>query len=161
LPTDLVIKIIEDFVSAIGNDPSLTRNYEAWLHAAYGKSFADTFPMVYGRKYHTTTMDRLTIDWIGPRMYRPRLEDVLRGAIGGHVAGAHYVENFRYPSTGGFVSYLEPFAGRFDVRLDHCVVALDSTAKVLRFSNGKEVQYEQVVSSIPLPDLIPLIHGSR
>jgi protoporphyrinogen oxidase len=160
LPTDLVVKIIEDFISARGNEPSLTQNYAEWLHAAYGKSFADTFPMIYGLKYHTTTMDRLTTDWIGPRMYRPSLEDILRGAIGGHVTGAHYVENFRYPTTGGFVSYLEPFAKRFDIRLNHCVVGLDPTARVLHFANGKEVPYEQVVTSIPLPELIPLIDGA-
>ena len=160
LPTDLVIKIIEDFVSVRGNDPSLTRNYAEWLLAAYGKTFAETFPMVYGLKYHTTTMDRLTTDWIGPRMFRPSLEDILRGAIGETFTGAHYVENFRYPSTGGFVSYLEPFAKRFDIKLNHPVIALDPVAKVLRFADGKEVQCEQVVSSIPLPELIPLIDGA-
>jgi hypothetical protein len=74
-----------------------------WLLDTYGKAFAETVPIVYGRKYHTTTMDRLTTDWIGPRMYRPTLEEVLRGAIGGRVAGAHYVSTFRYPSVGGFL----------------------------------------------------------
>ncbi len=42
---------------------------------------AETFPLVYGLKYHTTTMDQLTTDWLGPRMYRPSLEEVLRGAL--------------------------------------------------------------------------------
>jgi len=159
LPADLVIKVIEDFVSVQGKQTQAGQSYAHWLHDTYGKTFAETFPIVYGRKYHTTTMDRLTTDWIGPRMYRPSLEEILRGALGENVAGAHYVDTFRYPSTGGFLSYLEPFAKRFEIRLNHRLVGLDPTRKVLRFEDGKHVPYEQVISSVPLPDLIPLIDG--
>ncbi len=50
--------------------------------------------------------------------------------------GAHYVDTFRYPSYGGFVSYLEPFAERFEVKLDHRLSGLDPAHRVLRFANG-------------------------
>ena len=74
LPTDLVVKIIRDFVAvhSVGR-PASGDDYESWLRAAYGDTFAETFPLVYGLKYHTTTMDQLTTDWLGPRMYRPSL----------------------------------------------------------------------------------------
>jgi protoporphyrinogen oxidase len=157
LPAELMIRVIRDFVSVQGQEPQVGQSYAHWLYYTYGKTFAETFPMVYGRKYHTTSMDLLTTDWIGPRMYRPSLEEILRGAIEGNVKGAHYVGNFRYPSIGGFVSYLEPFAARFEVKLNHRLVGLDPKKKVLRFDNGKSVAYDQVISSIPLPDLIPLI----
>src|SRR5262249_16804480 len=134
-------------------------NYAEWLHATYGAAFADTFPIVYGCKYHTTTMDKLTTDWIGPRMYRPSLEEVLRGPLGPPVAGAPYVDTYRYPKVGGFVSYLEPFAKRFDLRLKHRLVGLDPRARLLHFANGKVEPYSKVISSIPLPELIPLIRG--
>jgi protoporphyrinogen oxidase len=159
LPAELVIKVIRDFVSVQGREPQVGQSYARWLYDTYGKSFAETFPMVYGRKYHTTTMDQLTTDWIGPRMYRPSLEEILRGTIEGGVTGAHYVGNFRYPSVGGFVSYLEPFAERFEVKLNHRLVRLDPRQKVLHFADGKQIAYDQVISSIPLPDLIPLIDG--
>jgi protoporphyrinogen oxidase len=160
LPADLVIKIIQDFVSVQVREPERGQSYAHWLYQTYGKTFAETFPMVYGRKYHTTTMDRLTTDWIGPRMYRASLEELLRGVIEGGVNGAHYVGRFRYPSTGGFVSYLEPFSERFKIKLNHRLVSLDPRQKVLHFDNGSPVAYDQVISSIPLPDLIPLINGA-
>lgn len=176
LPTDLVIKIFEDFVASRAridvfppaeppNSPHATRQgnehrtYADWLHAAYGKTFAETFPMAYGVKYHTTTMDQLTTEWIGPRMYRPSLDDLLRGAIDQAVPGAHYVQNFRYPSNGGFVSYLDAFADKFDVRLNHRLIGLDPRAKLLRFGNGAVHRYSAVISSMPLPELIPTIDG--
>lgn len=160
LPAELVIKVIQDFVSVQGQEPQLGGSYAQWLYNTYGKTFAETFPMIYGQKYHTTTMDQLTTDWIGPRMYRPSLEEILRGAIEGDVTGAHYVGDFRYPSVGGFVSYLEPFVERFEVNLNYRLVGLDLRQKVLRFDNGERVAYDQLISSISLPDLIPLIDGA-
>jgi len=157
LPTEVSIAVIKDFIAVSDRQPRLGGTYAEWLVDTYGKTFAETFPMVYGHKYHTTTMDQLTTDWIGPRMYRPGLEEMLRGAIGGQVAYAHYVDMFRYPSFGGFESYLEPFAKRFVVRLNHEIVGLDPKARTLTFGNGETHAYDKVISSVPLPALIPLI----
>src|SRR5580658_2520761 len=157
LPTQLVVDVIKDFAAVHQSPMAETPNYAQWLYQAYGKTFAETFPMVYGRKYHTTTMDQLTTDWIGPRMYRPSLDEIVHGAIAGQRASVHYVDTFRYPSFGGFVSYLEAFAKRFELRLNHRVCGLDTKERVLRFANGKSAPYERVISSIPLPELIPLI----
>ena len=55
LPTDLVVKIIADFVAAKQRPPAEIRNYEEWLRASFGDTFAETFPMEYTVKYHTTT----------------------------------------------------------------------------------------------------------
>ena len=159
LPTQLVVDVIKDFAAVHQNPMAATPNYAQWLYQAYGKTFAETFPMVYGRKYHTTPMDQLTTDWIGPRMYRPSLDEIVHGAIAGQRASVHYVDTFRYPSFGGFVSYLEAFAKRFELRLNHRVCGLDTKERVLRFTNGKSAPYERVISSIPLPELIPLIDG--
>lgn len=159
LPRQLIVDVISDFVAAGQSEPVPARTYAQWLHTTYGKTFAETFPMVYGHKYHTTTMDQLTTEWIGPRMYRPTLQELLRGALGEAVDGAHYVTRFRYPSVGGFMAYLEPFAKRFDLRLNHEVIRIDPGERVLRFANGSVERYGAVISSIPLPDLIPLIQG--
>jgi protoporphyrinogen oxidase len=158
LPTDLVVKVIRDFVDVHASEEKDIKNYEDWLLAAYGRTFAETFPMVYGRKYHTTTPDNMSTEWLGPRMYRPSLEEVLRGALAPEpITEVHYVTNFRYPSYGGFASYLRPIAERVDLRLCHELVGLDTQNRQLRFENGVVESYDQVVSSIPLPDLIPLI----
>ncbi len=159
LPADLAVTIMTEYVAQGGKTPTPGASYAEWLVDAYGHTFASMFPMVYGQKYHTTTMDRLTTDWIGPRMYRPSFEEVFRGAIPGATLGnaAHYVDMFRYPKVGGFKTYLAAFAERFEIKLDHGVAEIDPKAKRIRFTNGKETSYDQVISSIPLPDLVPLI----
>jgi protoporphyrinogen oxidase len=157
LPPELIVDVIRDFVAVQASPMAETSNYAVWLRQAYGKTFAETFPMVYGRKYHTTTMDRLTTDWIGPRMYRPSLDDLVHGAVAGQRQSVHYVDRFRYPTTGGFLSYLEPFAKRFELRLNHELTGLDAKRRLLRFGNGAAFRYDRVISSIPLPELVPLI----
>jgi protoporphyrinogen oxidase len=159
LPTELIVDVIRDF-AAVQNTPLTAQpTYAEWLQQAYGTTFAETFPMVYGRKYHTVGMEQLTTEWIGPRMYRPTLDEVVEGALAGQRASVHYVDTFRYPSVGGYLSYLEPFAERFEIRLGHELSGVDPVARSLRFSNGESFDYERVISSVPLPEVVPLIDG--
>lgn len=161
LPTDLVVKILQDFIQVQNTDYGEIKNYADWLRASFGKTFAATFPMEYTIKYHTTTADNMSTDWLGPRLYRPNLEEVLRGALTSNTLNVHYVNNFRYPSRGGFVSYLKPFMSQQpDLRLVHQLTHLDPQQQTLHFSNGVVDTYEHLISSVPLPDLIPMIAGT-
>ncbi|MEL6830723.1 MAG: FAD-dependent oxidoreductase, partial [Pseudomonadota bacterium] len=149
-----------DFIEAKHKDHGEIKNYEDWLHAAFGPTFADTFPAEYTKKYHTTEAKNLTTDWLGPRLYRPDLEEVLHGALSKETDDVHYIPDFRYPTHGGFVSYLNMFAERSEVHTSHVVTQIDMADKKLFFSNGKSAEFDQLVSSIPLPALIPLIKGA-
>ncbi|MEL7546802.1 MAG: FAD-dependent oxidoreductase [Pseudomonadota bacterium] len=160
LPQDLIVACIRDFIEAKHKDHGEIKNYEDWLHAAFGPTFADTFPAEYTKKYHTTEAKNLTTDWLGPRLYRPDLEEVLHGALSKETDDVHYIPDFRYPTHGGFVSYLNMFAERSEVHTSHVVTQIDMADKKLFFSNGKSAEFDQLVSSIPLPALIPLIKGA-
>jgi len=160
LPPDLVIRVIEDFVAAQHAQHGEITNYEQWLRASFGNTFAENFPMPYTIKYHTTEAKNMSLDWIGPRLYQARLEEVLRGALTPATPDVHYVDHFRYPSRGGFVSYLKPFMESADLRLGHALARIDPRQKEIRFANGVAVSYRGIVSSVPLPDLIPSIAGT-
>ncbi len=157
LPTELVLTILQEFIKLQGQPEPKVSNYQEWLYSSFGKTFADTFPMQYTRKYHTTDASNMSLDWLGQRVYRPNLEEVLRGALSSNAQDVHYVTEFRYPTRGGFVRYLDLFKKQADVVLDHVLVGIDPKQKVLRFQNGVAANYERLVSSIPLPELIPLI----
>jgi len=159
LPTDLVVGCLEDFIKASGEQVQLAHNYEDWLVAAYGRTFAETFPMEYAKKVHTTTADQLTTDWLGPRLYRPDLAEVLRGAVSNETPNVHYVTEYRYPSHGGFFSYLRPFLEQADVRSSHRVSEVDAKEHRVRFNDGSDASYDHLVSSVPLPEFVPMIAG--
>jgi protoporphyrinogen oxidase len=158
LPHELITQILCDFVETQQLPERSIRHYGDWLEAAYGDTFARTFPMVYGLKYHTTPAENMTTDWLGPRMYRPSLAEVLRGALSPTPrTDMHYVTSFRYPTRGGFAAYLKPFFTRADLRLCHRLVSLDARSRTLRFDNGSVAPYHTLISSMPLPALIDCI----
>ena len=159
LPTELVTRVLLDFIAAQQKPEAPARNYEEWLRASYGDAFAETFPMEYTVNYHTTTAGNMSTDWIGPRLYRAKLDEVLRGALQPNSPDVHYINHFRYPTRGGFAAYLEPFVHMTDLKLGHDVVRIDPRARVLYFRNGASAMYEAIVSSIPLPELVPMIDG--
>ena len=160
LPEDLIIKVIGDFVEASHAPEQPIHNYEDWLLASFGRTFAETFPMQYTRKYHLTTAKNMSIDWLGPRVYRPTLEEVLRGALSPSAPQVHYITNFRYPNQDGFVSYLKKFVPLGNLKLNHELTSVDPRARRLRFANGHETTYDALVSSVPLPELIRMIDGA-
>jgi protoporphyrinogen oxidase len=161
LPSDLVTKILLEFVAIDRrSEAPPVRNYEDWLRASFGNTFAETFPMQYTIKYHTTTAANMNTDWIGPRLYRPKLEEVFRGALQPASANVHYIPGFRYPTHGGFAAYLQPFRAIADIKLRHQVARIDPRQRLLQFADGTSAGYDGLVSSVPLPELIPMIVGA-
>ena len=160
LPADVIVDVISDFVAERQTADREIRNYADWLVASFGRSFAETFPMAYTRKYHLTTADNMTTDWLGPRIYRPNLEEVLRGALSPAAPHTHYITHFRYPVRGGFASYLRPFHQLAELNLRHELVSLDPRTREITFANGVRERFDALISSVPLPELIPRITGS-
>ncbi len=160
MPTDVVVNTIRDFVEAKSvKDPHIG-NYEDWLVASYGRTYAEAFPMQYTRKYHTTEAKNLTTDWVGPRLYQAKLDEVLRGAIAPAAPNIHYVQDYRYPTHGGFATFLSGLSAKSKILLNHEVTAIDPKKREVQFRDGSRREYSKLVSSVPLPDLIPMIAGA-
>ena len=160
LPTDLIVQIVNDYVAAKNNPPDKIEHYEQWLRASFGNTFAEQFPMQYTVKYHTTEAKNLSTDWMGPRLYQAKLEEILRGALAPAGPEVHYVTQVRYPLRGGFMSYLKPFMERGHRQMNHRLVGIDPGKRELSFANGNVVPYRHVISSVPLPELVPTIRGT-
>jgi len=161
LPEELKTKCLLDFIEASKQEMvEKPANYLEWLISAFGETFGTHFPAIYGKKYHTVDADQMSTVWMGPRLYRPTMEEVIRGAIFAETPDVHYISNFRYPTEGGFMSYLKPFLEKSELHLDHKVVAIDPEAQTVSFANGGCEAYDHLVSSIPLPDLIPMVKGA-
>ncbi len=159
LPEETITKVITDFVEERNVPDRPVKNYADWLLASFGRTFSELFPMQYAKKYHLTTAENMTTDWLGPRIYKPSLEEVLRGAISASAPQVHYITHFRYPSEGGFVSYLKKFVPMGSVKFNHELVSIDPRARQLSFANGFVAQYDALVSSVALPDLVRMIRG--
>jgi protoporphyrinogen oxidase len=160
LPARLVTDVIRDYVDAKQNPKPVIRNYEDWLVASYGRTYAEAFPMRYTVKYHTTPASNMSTEWVGPRLYQAKLDEVIFGALSAERPNIHYVQDYRYPTHGGFAAFLSKLLHQSNIVVDHRLVGVEPRARELRFANGKTASYEKLVSSVPLPDLIPMIRGT-
>ena len=131
-------------------------NYREWLERSLGRFFTDNFSAVYTRKYWTTSPENLTWRWVGPRVFRPRKEDVLMGAQGALPSQTHYITKVRYPRRGGYQAFAHQLAAGAQINLNTVVIKIDLAAKKVVFNDGTTASYSFLVNSLPLPVFIGL-----
>jgi len=128
-------------------------NYRDWLLQQYGEPIAARFPLVYTEKYWTLPAERLGTQWVGQRMRRADLSEVLWGAFSAETPNTYYVKEMRYPAKGGYRAFIEPLIAESKIVYGAEAVGIDADAKRVRFGDGREVEYDTLVSTLPLPEL--------
>ena len=126
-------------------------DYGSWLLHQYGDAITARYPGRYTRKYWQTDASNLSTTWIGNRMRRAELGEILYGAFTDETPNTYYAKEMRYPKEGGYKAFIEPLIAAADIRHGHRAVAIDLEAKVVRFANGAEVAYQSLVNTLPLP----------
>lgn len=129
-------------------------NYEQWLRAQYGDTFAERFPMTYTPKYWMTEAADLETKWVGNRLYQPSVEEVIQGANTPDTPVTYYAKEMRYPEKGGFKQFLAELVKGADIRYNSEVVEIDADNKSVRVCDGNEYHYSRLISSMPLPVLV-------
>jgi protoporphyrinogen oxidase len=157
LPEELVTRCIVDLVKAQYEDTGPIRNYADWCRHGLGAAFSEAFTFPYTRKYWTAEAQDMTAEWVGPRVYSPKLEEVIRGAVSPEPSRYHYINRIRYPLNGGFGAFVEAVMGDWDVFLGCRVTAVDLKRRVLELASGQKVHYERLISSLPLPEIVGVI----
>jgi protoporphyrinogen oxidase len=123
----------------------------------FGDYFAQNYPYKYTRKYWTVEPDKLESKWINGRMYTPTLEEILRGAMEKKPHTTHYSKEARYPKYGGFKAFLNPLAQNCNIKYNMNIVEIDTKKKMVKFENGEEWKYSNLISTIPLTELCHMI----
>jgi protoporphyrinogen oxidase len=140
-----------------GGAPAPT-NYAEWIVRSVGKGFAERFLIPYSEKFWTVHPREMTFEWTNNRVPQPTTWQVLRGAIWEKQTNIGTNATFRYPAEdGGYGTIAETLASRVNgLHLNHRAERIDTKARCIRFTNGTSVDYELLISSIPLPELIRL-----
>jgi len=153
---DEKISIITDFVENKYKNDNIT-NYEEWLRYQYGEYFSSNFPIPYTKKYWTLEASELSTTWVENRMYKPNISEVLKGAFEDTTPNTYYAKEMRYPKKGGYKSFLRGMYKKCQIELDKDVVKIDIQNKVLYFKDKTLERYDELISSIPLPEYMDII----
>ena len=153
--TDLIVDLASHLARVPADAPIAT--YRDWLFHQYGEKIAERWPLRYTRKYWTLDAAELGIGWIGNRMRRADLREVVFGAMSDDPPNTYYVSTMRYPERGGYRAFLDPLLETADIRCDMGAMEVDNRGKRVTFRDGRSRSYKQMVSTIPLPVLVGLM----
>jgi protoporphyrinogen oxidase len=135
-------------------------NLAEWFVANFGEVLVSTYFRPYNEKIWNVPLEQLSMSW-ADRIPRPPLEDVIRGALGELSEGYLHQLYYSYPLRGGYGAIMDAWAAGVPAER----VVLGSTVTGLRPSShgvtvetqAQEWQFEKVVSTLPLTELVRLI----
>jgi protoporphyrinogen oxidase len=154
LPVEEKVALIDSLAQQQHGD---VHNYRDWLLYQYGSLIAARWPLVYTEKYWTVPAEQLGVDWIGQRMRRADLKEVLLGAMTERAPNTYYISRMRYPERGGYRAFIEPLIESAETQCASRVDLVDPARRVVRVAGGEEFSYTNLVSTLPLPNLVGMM----
>jgi len=158
LPVNIVKKCLMGFIENDHKKENI-KNYEDWVRYMFGDGIADSFMLPYSRKFWGVDPSKLTTDWVNVRHPRPSMEEVITGAISDQRKGFGINASFRYPKKGGFGYIGEMLAKACEGRVHQGKKAtnIDVKNKVITFNGDQHVEYNKMLATIPLPEILKII----
>ncbi len=160
LPAAVIKECVLGFIEARlkdSYDKKDKRDFYSWVIKHFGAGIGKHFMFGYNEKLWTVPVKKLTAEWMSKYVPDPSLEEVLTGALLDHSRRVGYNANFWYPKHHGIQSLPQALAGTLkSINLQETAHKLYWPERIVRFSTGREVKYERLVSSISLADLMKI-----
>lgn len=137
------------------NGSDLQPSFLDWIHETFGGGIARHFMVPFNEKLWKRPLHLLTSDWVSWLVPKPNLEDIVNGALGLRRRELGYNPSFFYPRHGGIES-LPKRLGRDlkNIHLKEEVASVHTKKKYLTLVSGQRVDYDTLVSTMPLPEFI-------
>ncbi|MGV7962400.1 FAD-dependent oxidoreductase [Photorhabdus tasmaniensis] len=157
LTTEEKVKLI----SSLYNAPKeFNEDYRSWLISQYGEEIAERYPLLYTKKYWGIDAKELSLTWIGNRLRKADLSEILRGAFEPRNDNHYYADEMRYPKEGGYFSFVAPMLNKCNIKVNKKVIFIDIKNKEIKFEDGEIVSYKKIINTLPLPELIKIFHNA-
>jgi protoporphyrinogen oxidase len=126
------------------------------LYSQYGSAIAEKYPIQYTKKYWDISPELLSTSWIGNRMRKADAREILRGTYTDETPNDYYTKEMRYPEKGGYKNFLKDLIKNASYELNKEITLIDLASKIVKCKDESEYNYEYLISSIPLPELVNL-----
>jgi UDP-galactopyranose mutase len=148
-----------ELVSDASSQPGAVGNFEQFIYRVWGKGIAKHFAIPYNRKLWTVPLSEMETSWLGGRVPLPDLEEIIEGALAPVSKPMGPNARFGYPVKGGFQALMNGFLPhiRGKIELNANVVQLLPQEHLIALADGRRFRYDDLISTMPLPELIKLI----
>ncbi len=158
LPPEVVRECLLGFIATLTHPSTVApeeRSFKAWILENLGEGMAKHFMVPFNEKLWQVSLDELTSDWVSWLVPKPELKDVINGALGIKDKAFGYNPTFLYPAQGGIGVLPQAFLpGVKEIVYGSELVEVDTQRRRAVFQDGRMEDYETLVSTIPVPELI-------
>lgn len=128
-------------------------SFKEMVYANLGRSIAEKFLVPYNEKLYACDLDSLDMNAMGRFFPKANKEDIILN-FKSH-DNSSYNSHFTYPKTGA-IEYVNSLLHNIDntkVSVDEELIFID-TEKKIATTNRREIHYDRLISTIPLPVLL-------
>lgn len=158
LPPEVLDKCIQGLLDIYANPASKPANFQDWIYATFGSGLADTFMVPYNLKVWAHPLDLMNTEWVGERVSVVNLGRILKNLIYNQDDLCWGPNNtFQFPKRGGTGAIWKACAKQLPSNKIHTntnVVHVDLKAKTCTSDSGFSFNYEHLISTMPLRELI-------
>jgi protoporphyrinogen oxidase len=160
LPEAIIQECIDGVINRETAEPT---NFEEWIYDTFGDGIAKHYMMPYNRKIWKYELSRMNTGWIRGRVPSPSVEEMKRGAVGTLKKDYGPNAEFTYPKHGGIGALANQLSRGLNISTSSEAVEVKPSGTEVRVryrreGEIREVSSEKVVSSIPLPELVGILH---
>lgn len=156
LPVDVVRECIVGAAERQGS-PADAATLEEWIVRSFGSGIARHFMLPYNEKVWAHPPSALSSNWTGERVVLPSLEDIVDGALRRRTYDKFPNSVVRYPRRGGFGTIFTALARQVSIDYGVTIAEIDTARRTARTADGRDLEYERLVSTAPLPELARLL----
>lgn len=131
-------------------------NFLDMLYGKFGKSIVDKFLKPYNEKLYAIDLTKLDVDAMGRFFPYADKEAIIKNMK--ESKNNSYNNNFLYPKNGAgsFIKVLEDNLDKNRILLNTTVMLINEKERYVILSNGKRVEYEYLINTIPLNKFLEL-----
>lgn len=140
-----------------GSGFRVSTDFRKWCLDSFGPGISKNFMFPYNAKLWKFSLDKLTTHWMGRFVPSPKVKEVVEGAMRKRSSEAGYNATFLYPDRGGISLLPESIAAGLPfLWRGASLTSLDLQKKKATLRSGFSIDYQNLVSSLPLPQLVQL-----
>jgi protoporphyrinogen oxidase len=161
LPPEIIRECLAGFILNNNGDVASvdSKSWVSWVLRTFGEGIARHFFFPYHRKLWGIPLEELSAEGLEWSVPRPSLQQVVDGALGGTNHHLGYNPQFDYPTTGGIEELAKALVRRISkVRTSSNVSTIRWREKLVTLEDGQAFPYERIISSIPMPRLLQMLH---
>ena len=130
-------------------------DFEDWILGRFGEGIAKYFMIPFNKKFWKKDLKEITCTWVDKYIPVPQAEEVKGRFKEGEEKGYGYNIVFQYPKTGGIQALPDALAKEIkQIKLNMEATRLDLQKKIIEFNNNEKVNYDILISTLPLKELL-------